>query len=191
MGKNNKRKTQEEFIKEVSNINESIEVLGEYINIHTPILSKCKIHDIIWKPHPTSLLKGCGCEQCKAEKIASKLSLSVDEFVLRIKQTNPNIIVLGNYVNNFTKISCKCLIDKHIWEPLPLNLLKGEGCPICAQRYKDNNMFLKQLALINNQVLPLEEYKTAHTKIKCKCLTCNNVFLIMPSKLLIGQSCPS
>lgn len=51
-----KRKTHEQFIKELSIKNKSIEVLGAYKNSQTKILCKCKICGFEWKVIPNNLL---------------------------------------------------------------------------------------------------------------------------------------
>lgn len=57
-----------------------------------------------------------------------------EEFIEELKIINPNITILGTYVNNKTKICC-CK-NEHIWYSRPDHLLNGSGCPIC---YKDEN----------------------------------------------------
>lgn len=38
---------------------------------------------------------------------------------------------------------------------------------------------------------PLEEYAGTHTKIKHRCLTCENIWSVRPSSLKNGQPCPN
>lgn len=55
---------------------------------------------------------------------------------------------------------------------------------------KTNEEFLNDLRLINQNVLPLEEYVNASTKIDILCLNCNNVFSASPDNLLHNKGCP-
>lgn len=48
------------------------------------------------------------------------------------QQGNHNVIILGKYVNQKTKILVKCLLDGHEWLANPCDLLRGRGCPVCA-----------------------------------------------------------
>ena len=64
-----KKKTQEEYISEVAIKNPNVEVIGEYIDFHTKIMHHCLIHDIFWEANPFQILKGCGCQQCRVEKL--------------------------------------------------------------------------------------------------------------------------
>lgn len=59
-----KRKTQEEYIAEVSMINPNVEVLGQYIDSNTKILHRCKIDGYEWNAYPTHILSGHGCPVC-------------------------------------------------------------------------------------------------------------------------------
>lgn len=61
-----KRKTQEEFVKEMNNINPNIKILGKYINKQTPIKCKCKICGCEWDTSiPTNLLRfRLCCPEC-------------------------------------------------------------------------------------------------------------------------------
>ena len=44
-----------------------------------------------------------------------------------------NISIIGDYRNCKTNITCKCNKCGRIWSATPTNLLKGKGCPSCAQ----------------------------------------------------------
>lgn len=66
-----------------------------------------------------------------------------EEFVDELNKVNPNIEVLGEYVNNRTGIHCKCkvcgfdtYIDDRKWTPTPNHLLQGKGCPQCVSESK-------------------------------------------------------
>ena len=56
-----------------------------------------------------------------------------EEFLIDFaKNGNPNVIIIGKYVNNKTKILVKCMIDGYEWYAYPHNLLNGTGCPVCS-----------------------------------------------------------
>ena len=45
--------------------------------------------------------------------------LTHEEFLDKFKKQNSNsenIEILGKYINNYTKIKCKCKIDEYKWE---------------------------------------------------------------------------
>lgn len=128
-----KYKTHEQYVEEVEKVNPNIIVLGRYIEARIPILHKCTIHNIEWIAYPDSVLRGCGCPECGKEKIGNKLRKSHEQYVEELKSANPNIIVLGVYINANTPILHKCLIDGNEWYIAPANALFGYGCPSCNE----------------------------------------------------------
>ena len=52
-------KSTDDFIKELSEKNPNVEILGEYCGRHKPIRSKCRICGFEWNPIAGSLLRGC------------------------------------------------------------------------------------------------------------------------------------
>ena len=126
-------KTTKEYIEEVKRINNNIEVLGEYISNRTPILHKCNIHNIEWNIAPYSILQGQGCYKCRNEKIAEKKQKTHEQYVEELKNINPNIIAVENYIDASTPILHKCLFDQCEWKARPANILFGAGCPQCNE----------------------------------------------------------
>lgn len=55
-----------------------------------------------------------------------------EEFLKELNLVNSDIVVLSNYVNNKTKILCRCK-NNHTWSARPDHLLNGSGCPECYQ----------------------------------------------------------
>ena len=118
--------------------------------------------------------------------------LTHDEVVQRIKIINPNIEILGRYVNTSTKIKCKCLIDKYEWMARPHTLQQGKGCPMCAgNAKKTTQQFINEIQQINPNIKILGKYINAYTKIDCECLKCKNVWSVTPHDLLKGVGCPN
>ena len=56
-----------------------------------------------------------------------------EQFVLEMYEVNPNIEILGKYVDAKTKILCRCKIHMCEWMLDPSHLLGGQGCPICGK----------------------------------------------------------
>lgn len=59
-----KTKTHEQYVKEVSEVNPYIEVVGTYINSETKILHRCLIDGCEWYSLPSNILSGHGCPYC-------------------------------------------------------------------------------------------------------------------------------
>lgn len=126
-------KSHEQYVQEVAQINPNIVVLGEYINAKTPILHKCMIHDVEWYPTPNAILHGCGCKECMIKKIKNKQVKSHSQYVEDVRDVNPDILVLDEYINAVTPISHKCLICGYEWYAVPNKILCGRGCPRCHE----------------------------------------------------------
>ena len=127
----NVKKTTNEFIEEMKNINPSISIIGQYVNNKTKIKCLCLKDDNIWEAAPSHLLNGKGCPECKKEKISKNKTLSHNEFINRMSIINADIKILSKYKKAQTKIICQCEIDGHKWEATANNLLRGHGCPKC------------------------------------------------------------
>ena len=68
-----------------------------------------------------------------------------EEFIELVNDINPNIEIIGKYVNAKTKIECKCKKCGHKWSPRPHHLLEGYGCPNCnhISRRKTHEQFIE------------------------------------------------
>ena len=127
-----KRKTQDEFESELSLVLPNIKVLGKYININTKIRFKCLIHDFEFDAFPQNMLRGHGCRKCGNEKQSKLQTKSHDQFVRDVRRINPDIEVIGQYVNMDTKVQVRCLLDDHIWDADPRKLYRGALCAVCS-----------------------------------------------------------
>ena len=187
-----RRLTHEEFMEKfyVKNENaENIEILGEYINNRTKIKCKCKIDGYEWEATPNNLLNGTGCHKCKSNKEKK----THKEFINELKEINDDIEILGEYVNNRTKIKCKCKIDEYEWSATPHSLLDGKtGCPKCAGKIKDKTTkyFIQEMKKINDDIEILGKYKGTGVKIKCRCKIDNHIWYATPNNLLNNHGCP-
>lgn len=129
-----KRKTTEEYIKELELKNPNLEVMGDYINNHTKILHKCRRHNITYSTTPAQALKGGGCDQCRSEKISSALLKTPEQYTKEVNEKTKNIEILGIYLGAEVKILHKCKICNYEWNASPNNILHGKGCPVCSKK---------------------------------------------------------
>lgn len=120
--------THEEQIAAIAKINPDVEVLGEITGNHKKVLCRCKVCDHEWSATPCNLKHGRGCPKC-----AGKMKLSHEEHIAAIAKVNPDIEVLGEIINDKTKVLCRCNICSHEWSARPCNLKSGYGCPKCAK----------------------------------------------------------
>lgn len=185
------QKTHEQYVNEVSNINPNIIVMEKYINAKTPILHKCIIHNIEWKPYPEAILRGSGCPECGKEKIHNSLGWTHEQYIEELKIVNQNIVVLGVYVNTITPILHKCLIDGYEWKIEPSSTLQGVGCPKCAGNAKlTQDEYVYRVLLINPDIEVIGQYIGRFTPILHKCRIDGFEWMASPSNILYGRGCP-
>lgn len=181
-----KRKTHEEYVFELSIKNPKIEVLGLYVNNKTNILHRCKIDGYEWMVSPSNLLSGKGCPVCSKTKKKTH-----EEYVEEVSRINPNIEVLGEYVNNRTKILHKCKLDGYEWHTAPSSILVGYGCPRCSKHeVYGHDEYVKKVANINPNIEVIDRYIDSQTKILHKCKIDSYEWYARPSKILVGKGCP-
>lgn len=137
---NKLRKTHEQFIKELENINPYIEVLDKYINNNTKIECRCKKDGYIWKTRPRQLLSGNGCPKCWEIRNYTIQTKNNEQFIEEMKVVNHNVIILSEYKNSYTHVECMCKIDNHKWKATPTHLLRGRGCPKCDESKGEKNI---------------------------------------------------
>ena len=160
--------THEEFMEKfyVKNKNaENIEILGKYTNTRTKIKCKCKIDGHEWEATPGNLLRNHGCPIC-----GGTIKKNHEEFINELNKINDNIEIIGEYINNRTKIKCKCKIDGYEWETKPNDLLNSHGCPICGEKLRRKNKtktheyFILELNKINDNIEIIELKSNVNVK---------------------------
>lgn len=185
-----KRKTHEEYVQQVADINPNIEVIGTYIDAKTKILHKCEIDGTEWEARPDAILHGRGCPECKKRTISRKLSRTHEDYVRQVKEISPDIEVIGTYINSNTKVKFHCLIDDYIWDVYPNSILKGVGCPRCAQKERYTTItFKEKMFNIHPDIEIVGEYVNINTKVKCMCQN-GHMFNGLPKNLYKGEGCP-
>jgi hypothetical protein len=74
-----KRKSQEEYMQELLYVNQSVEVIGEYINYTTPLLHRCKKCGNEWDAKPCHTMRGHGCLVCNESHGERNISQWLDD----------------------------------------------------------------------------------------------------------------
>ena len=184
-------KTHEQYVEEVLINNPDVEVLEKYINAKTPILHKCKKDGYEWMATPSNILSGGMCPMC-----TGNIAWTTERYCQAVRDINPNIEVLGEYVGARTPILHKCKIDNHEWETIPNRVLRKAGCPICGNRRisqklsKTHKKYVKEVSICNPDIEVLGEYAGTKTPILHKCKKDGHEWMITPSNVLSGKGCP-
>ena len=109
---------------------------------------------------------------------------------------NPNIEVLGTYIDTKTSILHRCKIHNYEWLVKPNNILSGKGCKLCAYERASNRLkkthdkYIQELHNIFPTINPMETYDGDAIKIWHECLICKHQWKASPGALLQHKGCP-
>lgn len=171
------------FKKKLNIISPSINVIGNYVNNNTKILVEddAKIQYLV---KPNELLKGC----------LPTLQTSINKtnaFIKKISLIFPNLKILGEYKNSFTKIEVEDELEiKYL--SLTGDLLRGHF-PSISTAIDKNFAFKKMAEQIHGTNLynySDVKYITNKDKVKIICNKCNLSFFQRPTRHLSGDGCP-
>src|ERR1022692_708286 len=100
-------------------------------------------------------------------------------------------LIIGEYVNNSTKIQIKHLECGEIFEQQPNNHLQGKGCAICYGPKKSTKKELQKKSnkKHNNTYLIVGKYVNNETKIEIRHLICGANFKTTPINHLNSKGC--
>lgn len=128
-----RRKSRETFVQEMAELSPDIEIVGDYVNTHSPIKCKCKICGTEWESHPSNLLfYKAGCPECNNQRMREKFSLGHDAFIQQMSEMRPEIEILGEYLNSKHFLLCYCKTHHNYFYATGGALLRNlAGCPEC------------------------------------------------------------
>lgn len=186
-----RKKTHDEYIKELKEVQSNVEPLEEYIDTKTPIRHRCTICDYKWPLRPARALYGNVCPNC-----SGKIKRTHEEYVFQLSQLQPNIEVVEEYVSRHTKILHRCKIDGHEWSPEPGDILLGRGCPVCSHRTIgknfENSIWASEYKDFFANYLTEEQMQTTMPnsckKIQMICPNCGRSKEISPNRLFRTHS---
>ena len=193
-----KRKTHEEYVKQVAKINPDVEVIGFYTGDNNKIKHKCKIDNHIWDAIPHNILSGKGCSMCKSRNSRHRQAKSHEEYVLELAEKRNNVIVIGKYINNRTRILHKCKICGHEWMATPNTILNHGLCPVCTHKtigaapeyqnsiWANTNLRYALLKYIDEDTMKMY-MPSSHQHINIKCPNCGTVKELSIDKLCRGK----
>lgn len=183
-----RRKTHEQFLREMEINHPTLSVLGKYKNGRTRIRVKCNVCGNEFNPVPGSLYMKVGCPYCAG--VAKK---TTEQFKSEMLKVNEDITVLGEYANSKSPIKVLCNKCNYVWEPSPNSLLCGKGCPKCSgTARKTHEQFLSEMAEKHPDIKVLSKYINNRQPIECLCLNCGDRFSSNAHKMLCGgNGCPN
>lgn len=190
------RKTHEEFISQLININPNIEVIEKYTGVKNKLKCKCLIDKYEWYVTPSDLLSGKGCPSCGRRNSNNARRKSQDVYIHQLELVNPDIEPIGEYINAKTKILHKCKKHGMEFRMDPTHALRGQGCYLCKKekcttfQVKDHNTYEYEISNINSNISVVDNYINAATPILHKCKIHNYTWYAKPNHILHGHGCP-
>jgi hypothetical protein len=149
-----KKRTHEEFIQLISNINDNIEIINTYTNSQTKVQCRCKKDGFMWLAYPQNLLRGKGCPVCQNKKVVkgiNDIATTNSEMVKYFKNVEDSYKYTAKSGKNTSFICPKCGYEKNM---SIYNLYYyGFICPKCSDGIsypnKFSRFFLSQLPVNN------------------------------------------
>ena len=131
-----KKLTQEEIEKTTQDLNSNLIIIEPYDYKNRKIKLKCNICKKEQVRNLANFYKSGTCIYCEREKSHEKSRKTNEQFKKDFERLgNPNVELVERYVKLTQKIKVRCKNNpNHVWESLPSNLLKGRGCPFCANK---------------------------------------------------------
>lgn len=191
-----KKKTHEEYVKQIAVVNPNIDVVGTYINSRTKVIYQCKVCDYTWEAFPDNIVQGHGCPMCANAKRAQAHVFTLSDYINKLLLVNPDIEFIGDYKNSCTKALHRCKLCGNEWMAYPNNVLKGKGCKKCFDKKnadnlkKSHDVYVGQVNNINDNIVVLGEYVNSRMPILHKCKICGYEWDISPDNVLRGHGCP-
>lgn len=118
-----------------------------------------------------------------------------EEYIEQLKVKNPDVELVGDYINCHTKVPHRCNIHNVIWDIAPDKALIGEGCKQCGiekyrkKRQKTREQYIDELSVKNPNIKLKGEYININTPTEHYCEKHDILFNTRPSDALRGKGC--
>lgn len=185
-----RKRTHEQYVNEVAQINPNISVCEQYVNNRTAILHRCTIDQYEWSVVPYSILQGKGCPMCVGNAKRTHKQYMEDLFIV-----NPYIEPIEDYINTDTVILHRCKICEYVWTVKPNHTLHGHGCPMCGfkssadSKRKSQGQYVQELFHVNPSIDVVGEYINFTTALLHRCKKCGNEWCAKPIHTMRGHGC--
>lgn len=195
-GSEKQRKTHEEFMMELFNINPNVTLMGKYTGAFQKINVRCNLCGNIWDSAASNLLYAKGCPKCSMKLVASKIRKSPKQFEEEMNALHPELIFIDEYFDSSTKLLYVCTVCGETQYGSPPHLLSGEGCRFCGRQKcydanrKTHDEFIQEMEQVNPQIEILTNYTTNKTKVRARCKICFHEWYPVAASLSAGYGCP-
>ena len=113
------------------------------------------------------------------------------EFEEKLHMLRPDLVALEPYKTNKQAILFRCNVCGHTWSQMPDAVFRSKRCPACAGNQKlTHEEFVTRLQKVSPTIIPVGQYISSASCIRCRCLICNTEWEPVVSNLLNGSGCP-
>jgi rubrerythrin len=192
-----KMKTNEQFLLELNKITTTIVPLEKYKGALEKIFVECTECGHQWYVQPHSLLQGKGCNVCSSIRGGSKQRKTHEQFVDELYEKYPNLTVDSPYTTMHDSVTFSCSVCNHTFERVAADIFYNGGCPICnvnnlpQRQPKELDTFLNDLYKKNKDIVYLDGYTKAYSKLHVRCKKCGHDWWAVGTSITAGVGCPS
>ena len=193
--------TTKDFIEKASQIHGNTYNYSKsvYVKAKEKITIICPIHGEFVQ-QAADHLNGCGCQECRKEKLSKQFTCSIEEFIQKAKLIHNDTYDYSQvtYKNNHTKVNVIC--KQHgVFSTTPLNhTSQKQGCPVCGNikraisNTKSLATFVTQAHKVHNNKYDYSNsiYTKDYETINIIC-PIHGEFTKIANGHLAGQGCPS
>lgn len=171
-----RKKTHEQFLLELHDVNPDVDILSKYVNVKTYLKCRCKRCGYLYDSTPYNLLRGCRCKLC-----SGNIKKTQEEFEECVRKLFPDLEVRGQYIAARFKVPMHCNVCGGNWNPKATHVLSGHGCPFCGGRallVGFNDLWTTAPEVAKILVDPNDGYKytkNSEKKVHFKCPDCGDI----------------
>lgn len=152
----------------------------------------CPEHGEFWQTPYNHLLGYEGCKKCASQNNSKRLMKTLDKFIEDAKGVHGDKYDYSKveYVGKDVKVCIICSEHGEFWQT-PGSHLMGSGCPICAGKFVDSDIFVERSNKIHNNFYDYSKvlYTKNDVKVTIIC-PIHGEFEQKPCHHLIGAGCP-
>ena len=118
-----------------------------------------------------------------------------EQYIEELKVKNPNLELVGDYIDVTTKTPHRCIKHQIVWNTSPNRALRGVGCKQCLREKignknrKSEEDYIKELAIKNPTVELCDTYLGNKTPVRHHCIIHDVYWNITPNNALQGHGC--
>jgi len=164
------KKEKQSFEKRMKTVNPSIIITGIFTNQKEKVECRCGTCGYEWPARPDHLLTGVGCPKCaKREKYTD------ESYRGKLRQVNPNIILVSPYEKSSKKALFRCRVCDTEWMAYPSAILNKTGRSGCHGQDKirfSQKTFPETVEEVNKGITIKGKYRASRHRIECECSAC-------------------